>query len=206
VNQVVGRGNRVIAGGYGPVGTVDRGVGRSGQVDCRSGCISNFGESDDLYESGVRVIWYPDNRWNCCHIKSISLLANVLAKEEAHRQKAYEAFYYGPDEMVYEGSTSNAFFFKGGTLYTHPLTNKVLPGVTRQVLLDCAHALGIPLQEVPKIREDFLKADEVFLASSTREMVAVVKIDQTPIADGRVGPLTKKLHAEYQKQVAKHCR
>lgn len=161
--------------------------------------------SEEVYENGVVVVTAPDNRWERCDIKTICLLPNVLVKERARKAGAFEAFYLSPENIVYEGATSNAFCFKDGELFTHPLSNKILAGVTRQVLLELASKIGIPVREEPKSLQDFLQADEVFLASSTREVIGVNRIDNVPIGDGKTGALTRKLHQAYQESVRNWC-
>jgi D-alanine transaminase len=156
-----------------------------------------------LRKEGVYVITLPDDRWNHCNLKTICLLPNVLAKEEATRRGANEALLYGPGGIVYEGSTSNVCFIKDGVLCTHPLTNKVLPGISRHVLLELAREGGIPVEEVPRTVTEFEEADEVFLTSTTREVLPVTRIDDSVISGGKAGPMTRQLYEAFLDRAAK---
>lgn len=158
-----------------------------------------------IRREGVKVITLPDERWACCHLKTVSLLPNVLASEKARRAGANEALLYSPERILYEGSSSNAYLIEDHTLYTHPLTNKVLPGITRQVTLEVAGQIGLRVVEEPRSVEDFKAADEVFITSSTREIYPVVQMDEAKIAGGKVGPWVQKLHATFLERVAAEC-
>ena len=142
----------------------------------------------------------PDERWQKCWIKSLALLENVLAKNAAAAVGADEAIFIDNGNVT-EGSSSNLFMVSGGRLITHPLGPKVLAGITRDVLLECATALGIPVEERPMKLEDAKQADEVFITSSTRELVWVLKWDDAPIGKGACGPVTRALHEEYRRRV-----
>jgi D-alanine transaminase len=141
-----------------------------------------------------------DDRWNKCWIKAIALLPNVLAKNAAADAGCDEAIFIHNGNVT-EGSASNLFMVQSGRLITHPAGEKVLPGVTRDVLLDCAKTLGIPVEERPMPLEEARRANEVFITSSTRELVWVNRWDNQQIADGRCGPICCKLHEEYRKRV-----
>lgn len=142
----------------------------------------------------------PDERWNKCWIKCVGLIENVLAKNAAADAGADEAIFIHEGNVT-EGSSSNVFMVKNGTLITHPVGAKVLPGVTRDVLLRCAKTLKIPLEERALSLEDAKRAQEVFITSSTRELVWVSKWDGTKIAS-ECGTVTKRLHVEYRKCIA----
>lgn len=143
----------------------------------------------------------PDERWQRCWIKSIGLLANVIAKNRADRAGADEAIFID-NGIVTEGASSNLFMVIGRRLVTHPLGNKVLPGVTRELLLDCARAAGIPADESRVKLEDARRADEVFITSATREVAWVSKWDDTMIGNGSIGDVTRRLHAAYRERIA----
>jgi D-alanine transaminase len=153
---------------------------------------------------GAKLWSQPDERWKRCWIKSIALLANVLAKNEAVSKGADEAVFVD-DGVVNECSASNFYAVIGGRVVTHPVGPKVLPGITRAVLLEVASELGVPMDERP-LREDEAKAaDEVFITSTTREISWVSTWNGKMVGGGKCGPVTKKLHeglaARVQKEV-----
>jgi D-alanine transaminase len=146
---------------------------------------------------GIRIVSVPDIRWLRCDIKTLNLLGNVLAKQEAVERGADEAVLHRSGTVT-ECSSSNIMMVKDGTLWTHPADNLILPGITRQVVLDQARALGIPVQEVAFTLEELYSADEVLITGTTTEVTPVILIDETPIAGGQPGPITRQLQREYQ--------
>jgi D-alanine transaminase len=150
--------------------------------------------------AGARVISMPDERWKRCWVKSIALLPNVLAKTQAARAGADEAILID-DGVAHEGATSNLFIVRDGRLITAPPGPKVLPGVTRLVLLRLAASLGIDVEHRPPTEAEALAADEVFIASTTREIHWVRQWDSQIIGDGRVGPITLRLHESFRDYV-----
>lgn len=148
-------------------------------------------------KDGVRVITHPDERWAHCDIKSIALLANVLAKQACAASKAREAWLYLPDGTITEGSASNAFIVENGTLLTHPADRRILPGITRDVVLRLAREHGIPVQERAFSVAQAKAAREAFITSTSPNVLPVVKIDDTVLGEGAPGPLTKRLMVLY---------
>ncbi|MCS6806296.1 MAG: D-amino acid aminotransferase [Acidobacteriota bacterium] len=151
-------------------------------------------------ERGIAVKTFPDERWGRCDIKSINLLPNVLAKERAHRVGAQEALLVRQG-IVTEGTSSNFFFFNEGALVTPLLGPHILPGVTRNLVLQLAQQHGLHTIERNATLDEFKAASEVFLSSTMMEMLAVVKIDDEPIGDGQPGPIFRQLYAAYQATV-----
>ncbi|WP_053217070.1 D-amino-acid transaminase [Virgibacillus senegalensis] len=147
--------------------------------------------------SGVAAITMPDERWQNCYIKSLNLLPNVLAKQEAKEHGAFEAILHR-DGKVTECSSSNAYIVKEGKIHTHPETNNILHGCVRSRVKILAKELGIPFIEQAFKLEDLQEADEVFLSSSTAEVMPIVKIDGKNVQNGEPGPVTKKLQTAYQ--------
>ena len=141
-----------------------------------------------------------DERWKKCWIKSIALLANVLAKNEAVSQGADEAAFV-EDGIVNECSASNLFVVRGGKLITHPVGPKVLPGITRAVLAQVAKSAGVEFVERPITLNEAQSADEVFITSTTREISWVGKWDGNQVGNGRCGPVTAKLHRALRERV-----
>jgi len=149
---------------------------------------------------GVRLLAVPDERWKRCFIKSIALLPNVLAKNQAISAGADEAVFID-DGVVTECSVSNLFAVIGGKLLTHPVGSKVLPGITRAVLLDCAASLGITVDERSFVEEEALRASELFITSTTREVSWVARWNDRYIGQARCGPVTLALHRALCKRV-----
>ncbi len=151
----------------------------------------------DKITGGIRIVSVPDIRWLRCDIKTLNLLGNVLAKQEAVERGADEAVLHRSGTVT-ECSSSNIMMVKNGTLWTHPADNLILPGITRQVVLEQARALGIPVQEAAFSLEELYNADEVLITGTTTEVTPVILIDETPIAGGQPGPITRQLQREYQ--------
>lgn len=149
---------------------------------------------------GVRLLAVPDERWKRCFIKSIALLPNVLAKNQAISAGADEAVFVD-DGVVTECSASNLFAVIGGKLVTHPVGSKVLPGITRAVLLDCVVSLGITVDERSFVEEEALRASELFITSTTREVSWVARWNDRYIGQARCGPVTLALHRALCKRV-----
>jgi D-alanine transaminase len=142
---------------------------------------------------GVSLLSLPDERWKRCWVKSIALLPNVLAKNAAVAAGADEAVFVDLG-LVTECSTSNLFAVIGDKLVTHPVGTKVLPGITRQAVLEIAGELGIEVDERAIREEEAPRADELFITSTTREISWVSRWNDTYIGQGRCGPTTLKLH------------
>ena len=152
---------------------------------------------------GVRVITLPDLRWRRPDIKSVSLLPNVLAKQQACEAGAYEAWLVDDLGMITEGTASNAWIVNAaGELLTRAADRSILSGITRGVLVRVAHEHRLRLIERPFSVEEAKAATEAFLTSTTSWVKPVVQIDEVPIGTGAVGPLTDRLLALY----AAHAR
>jgi len=151
-------------------------------------------------ENGVVVKSVEDVRWLRCDIKSLNLLGNVLAKQEAHEAGCIEALLHR-NGVVTEGSASNMFGVKDGTVYTHPATNLILNGITRQVVLGLCEEQGIPVIENAFTLDEAFEMDEFFLTSTTSEVMPVISIDGRPIGSGILGPVTLKLQKAFSSQI-----
>ena len=156
---------------------------------------------------GARLHSVPDERWKRCWVKSIALLPNVLAKNEAVSAGADEAAFVDDDprlgKIVNECSASNLFVVLGGKVVTHPVGPKVLPGVTRLVLGQVAKQAGVDFVERPVRFEEAVRADEVFITSTTREISWVGHWDNRVVGNGRCGPVTLKLHQALRERIAR---
>lgn len=150
------------------------------------------------YRHGVSVISQPDIRWGRRDIKTVSLLGNILAKQAANEAKVKEAWLVKPDGVVTEGSTSNAFIVDGNdTLITHPATEDILSGVTREVAIELARKAGLRVDERSFTLAQAKKAAEAFMTSTSAKVLPIVKIDDKTIGDGKPGPVTCRLLALY---------
>lgn len=152
---------------------------------------------DDFYRTGVRAITTRDLRWKRCDIKSVALLPNILAKEEAHGAGAFEALLVDEGGNITEGSSTSAFCVRDGTVYTSPAGPEILPSITRGVLLDLAAEMGIDVVQTHVSRDEYLAADEVFLAGTTTEAMPVVEVDGHTIGSGVPGPVAGRLREAF---------
>jgi len=149
------------------------------------------------YPSGVNAALAPDQRWARCDIKSTSLLANVLARQDAAERGAAEAILHR-DGWVTEGAASTIAIVTGGTLLAPPPDPSLLPSVTLQLAWAVAEAEGIPRARRRFTVEELLEADEVIMLASSRELVPVGRVDDTTIGTGAPGPLWRRLFRGYQ--------
>lgn len=151
----------------------------------------------DKIKHGVQAITLPDERWDNCYIKSLNLLPNILAKQTAMEHECYEAILHR-DGLVTECGSSNIFLVKDGNIYTHPATNRILKGCVRMAVQRLAEQLDIPFIEEAFNVNDIFDADEMFLTSSMSEVLPVVRIDNTTIANGKPGNISKALQKAYE--------
>jgi len=160
---------------------------------------------DSLYREGVRAVVVPMMRAARGgidpRIKSSNLLTNLSALREAHRRKAYEAILLNPEGEVAEGSMSNVFLAAKGVVRTPPISAGILEGITRELVIEVAREEGYPVEERGFKPEDLLRADEVFITASARQIVPIVQVDKTRIGNGKPGPVTRALIAAYKDKV-----
>lgn len=149
---------------------------------------------------GAKLWSVPDERWKRCWVKSIALLPNVLAKNVAIEHGADEAVFV-EDGLVNECSASNFYAVVGGKVVTHPVGPKVLPGITRQVLLEVAKDAGATVVERPPSEAEAMAAEELFITSTTREISWVGQWNGKPVGGGRCGPVTRRLHEALRRRV-----
>jgi D-alanine transaminase len=153
-------------------------------------------------EEGVGVISIPDQRWARCDIKSISLLPNILGKQQAREAGAYEAWQIDRDGNVTEGTSTNAWIVTGkGEVVTRRADSTILNGVTRRAILEIIAVQGLTFVERPFSLAEAKEAREAFLTSTTSFVLPVVRIDGEPVGDGRPGELTKALRAAYADKI-----
>jgi D-alanine transaminase len=148
-------------------------------------------------ERGVAVITAADERWLHCDLKTISLLGNVLARQAAVDAGAVESVFFRNGYLT-EASASNVLIVKDGVVVAPPKDNLILPGITYDAAFDLAREAGLPVAVRPVSRDEALAADEMWLSSSTKEVLAVTTVDVSPFAGGRPGPMFRKMHALFQ--------
>ncbi|MHB8535779.1 MAG: D-amino acid aminotransferase [Sulfuricaulis sp.] len=146
---------------------------------------------------GVAAVTTEDIRWQRCDIKAIALLANALLRQQAIEQGAVEAILVR-DGVVTEGAASNIFIVKNNRLLTAPKGPYILPGITRDLVVEIANAKKIACDELPVSIEALRAADEVWLTSSTKEILPITRIDGTPVGDGKPGPMHARMFALYR--------
>jgi D-alanine transaminase len=159
--------------------------------------------SPALVESGVSVICLPETRWARRDIKSVSLLPNVLAKQQAADAGAYEAWFVDDSGQITEGSSTNAWIVvEGQEVVTRPLGPEILAGITRHSLLEAAKLANIRITERPFTVVEAVAAQEAFITSTTSLILPVVSIDGKAVGDGTPGQVTRALLRAYQQYVA----
>lgn len=156
---------------------------------------------------GIRCMFFEDIRWLRCDIKTINLLGNVLAKQAGHEKGLQGTIQYRKDtNLVTEGSSSNFFIVKDGVIWTHPISNLILKGVTRSILVEeIIPKLGYTIVEKAFSPEFALTADEAFATSTSLEVTPVIEIDGKKIGDGKPGPVAASLLDAYHELVQKEC-
>jgi D-alanine transaminase len=160
--------------------------------------MSDRAARDRQAECGVAVITVPDQRWARRDIKTTGLLPNVLAKQAAREQGAFEAWMLDDDGCVTEGASSNAWIVTAdGAVVTRPANHDILRGITRTTLLEVIAAEKLRLEERPFALPEALNAREAFLSSATTIVMPVVRIDGHPVADGRPGPVSLALRHRF---------
>ncbi|CDQ21164.1 D-alanine transaminase [Halobacillus karajensis] len=152
----------------------------------------------EFLREGVTAITQEDVRWDWCYIKSLNLLPNVLAKQAAKESGSYEAILHKNGEVT-ECSSSNVYFVRDGKVYTHPAKKNILHGCVRMRVEAFCKEENIEFIEEAFRIEDLPNAEELFLSSSTSEVMPLLKVDGQKIGDGRPGPITRKLQQCYEK-------
>ncbi len=149
-------------------------------------------------EAGVKATTMDDSRWQFCNIKAIALLAHLLHRQDAVEKDCAEAILINRDGFITEGAASNVFAVIDGVLVTPPKSNSILPGITRDVILQLAEKNNIPYREDNISLAELKTASEIWVTSSTREIIPVVELDSNPVADGKVGAVWHTMNNIFQ--------
>lgn len=151
-------------------------------------------------ERGIGIWLTPDPRWNRCDIKTTALIANILPYQEAH-DMGYMEVCFVRNGLVTEGVHSNIFFVRGETLYTHPVTNDILAGITRKNIITLAKDNGVSVVEEAVAADMIPYTSEAFLCNTTGEIVPIIKITDLVIGEGTPGPVTRKIQMLFEEWV-----
>jgi D-alanine transaminase len=151
----------------------------------------------EVVAQGVPVVTAVDNRWHRCDLKTISLIGNVLMRQLAAEQGAVETVMFR-DGFLTEASASNVLIVVDGGIVIPPKDNLILPGITYDATAEFAREAGIPLTVRPVPRDEAMAADEMWLSSSTKEVLAVTTVDGMPFAGGKPGPLFRQMWEIFQ--------
>jgi D-alanine transaminase len=183
---------------------VTRGVAKRDHAFPKGATPTVFGMSGPLstparevVEHGVSAVSAVDYRWQRCDIKSTSLLANCLLRQVAADAGAVEVVMFR-DGFLTEGSSSNVFVVQNGALLATPKNNLVLPGITYDVVLELAQTHGLAHEARPVSEQEVRAADEIWVTSSTKEVLAVTNFDGKPVGSGKPGPLFRRIYQYYQ--------
>jgi len=155
--------------------------------------------SREQVERGVAVITAQDNRWLRCDLKTTSLVGNVLMRQLAVDHDAVETVMFRDGHLT-EASASNVLIVRDGTIIAPPKDNLILPGITYDATLEIAHDAGVALDVRAVTHAETLSADEMWLSSSTKEVLAVTRVDDRPFAGGAPGPVFRRVWAAFQER------
>jgi D-alanine transaminase len=158
--------------------------------------------SAEQVRDGVAVVTAEDNRWLRCDLKTVSLLGNVLMRNHAADLDAVEAVLFR-DGFLTEASASNVCTVQGGRIVAPPTNNLILPGITYGAVHELAQEGGIAFEMRPVTRAETLSADELWLTSSSKEVIAITTVDGRPVGDGRPGPVYRRIRELFQRSIAR---
>lgn len=159
--------------------------------------VSELDDDTNANTDGIAVSTHPDWRWKRCDIKSLNLLANVLARQDAARKGCEEAILVDESGLITEGAGSAFFAIFERQLQTTPLTANILPSITRDFIIKAGRNIGLEVIEESLAPQQAMDADELFIAVTTRDVIPIVKFDDKIISGGRPGEITKSLNAEF---------
>jgi D-alanine transaminase len=148
-------------------------------------------------EKGGAAVSATDNRWLRCDIKSISLIGNCLLRQMSAEAGAVETILFRDGKLT-EASASNVFIVKRGVIHSPPKSNLILPGITYDVVTELAQASNLPIEFREVSEAEVRAADEIWVTSSSKEVLAIVELDGKRVGDGRPGPAFRRMHQLYQ--------
>jgi len=148
-------------------------------------------------DKGGAAVSATDNRWLRCDIKSISLIGNCLLRQMSAEAGAVETILFRDGKLT-EASASNVFIVKRGVIHSPPKSNLILPGITYDVVSELARANNLPIEFRDVAEAEVRAADEIWVTSSSKEVLAIVELDGKPVGDGRPGPVFRRMHQLYQ--------
>ena len=155
---------------------------------------------ESFFTLGKQAITVEEMRWNRCYLKTIALLPNILMKQQAHRQGCQEAFFISEKQEIHEACAANIFMVKDKTIFTPELNNYILPGISRQYIIDRARANEMTVSCRICFLDELFDADEVFITSTTVDALPIIKVDNRQIGDGIPGPITEKVMGLFPKK------
>jgi len=160
---------------------------------------------NNLLQTGVAAVTLDDIRWQFCNIKAIALLPNILLRQQAVDMGAAEAILIRDGDIT-EGAASNVFIVSNGIIKTPPKDEKLLPGVTRDLVVELARSYSMPIEETTISEVEFLAAEEIWLTSSTKEILSVTKINDQLVGTGKPGKIWQDMYQKYQdyKETLRH--
>ncbi|MFC1634866.1 aminotransferase class IV [Planctomycetota bacterium] len=159
--------------------------------------VSELSDNTEIKAKGIAVSTFPDWRWKRCDIKSLNLLPNVMACTDAVRKGCGEAIFVDEAGLITEGAGSAFFAIRGQTLQTAPLTANILPSITRKYTLKAGESVGLKIVEESLTPELAASSDELCVASTTKDVLAVVKFENKVIGDGKPGKYSKLMTEEF---------
>lgn len=162
--------------------------------------LSAPAKADRSAHPGASVSLAEDLRWERCHIKSTALLGNIMHFQQSVKEGNAETILYNHQHEITEASSSNVFIVKNGAVFTPPLDNQLLPGITRMLVIECLHLAKFPVSEKVITVDELLAADEVWITSSGKEMLPIVSVAGQQISDGKVGAVWEQVFAIYSEQ------
>ncbi|PTM19651.1 MAG: D-amino-acid transaminase [Bacteroidetes bacterium] len=165
---------------------------------------SSFTPNTELHQTGTNAITFADQRWSQCHIKSVNLLPNVLAKQKA-REAGVNNVVMIRNGLVTESANTNIFGVMDGVLYTHPDDETILSGVTRLAVFELADELGIEVRREAIREEELPKLEELFFTGTTTDLLPVVELDGNPVGEGIPGPVCRALQEAYYRKMQREC-
>ena len=161
---------------------------------------SNYVQDKKNILEGIGVVATPDMRWHRCDLKTTCLLPNTMAAEIARQKNCKEALLVR-DGVITEGTKCNFFGIKDSVVYTHPKTNHILPGITREVVIEILKKNGIPIKEFPVFESEKYSLDEAFICGTATDITPVVSIDNKNIRNGFPGEITMRIQDFFQEYV-----